>query len=335
MTGPQTLAPLGRSGIDASRIGMGTWAIGGTEWGGQDRGDAVTAIHTALDQGVTLLDTAPIYGFGFAEEVVGEALQGRRDGVVLASKCGFVWNEPGGDFDFTSDVVGPVHRLLSPASLRRQLEDSLRRLRTDHIDLYLVHRPETATPIPDVMGALGAFVTEGKIGAIGVCNLDPTQMAAYLAAGEIACAQDQYNMLDRQLEADLFPLCVANGVSVMAYSPLAMGLLSGKLGGARTFGAGDMRNTNPRFSAHVVEQVNRFLDTLRPMAARRDVTVSQLVVAWTLAQPGITHVLSGIRTEQQAVENCAAGRVVLTPDDLAVIKSNLAQAAIEAPPVFG
>lgn len=330
----QPAAPLGRSGALASRIGIGTWAIGGREWGGQDRAAAVEAIRTALDQGLTLLDTAPIYGFGSAEKIVGEAIRGRRAEVVLATKCGFVWDETGGDPAFRDPTVGEVSILLSPDSIRRQVDASLRRLGADHIDLYQVHRPESTTPIPETMGVLMDLVSEGKIGAIGVSNLTVEQLAGYIAAGDLATDQEQFNMLDRQHQNELFPLCAANGVGVLAYSPLAMGLLSGKLRG-RAFGSDDLRGTSARFAAEILLEVEKFIEGLRPIAAIYDCSLSQLVIAWTLAQPAVTHVLSGMRTREQAVENAAAGRVILSADHLADIDARLAAANIQTPPVFG
>jgi len=241
---------VGSSELEVSVLGVGAWAIGGTEWGGSDRAAAVGAIRAALEEGVNLIDTAPIYGYGLSEEIVGEAIQGRRDEVVLATKCGLVWDEKGGEFFFPNER-GDVYRYLGAATLKRQVEASLKRLGVETIDLYQTHWQDATTPIEETMGALLELRREGKIREIGVSNVTPAQLKAYAAVGAIASAQEQFSMLERRHEADLFPLCRELGVSVLAYSPLAMGLLSGKITPQRRFNAGDVRGASKRFSPAV------------------------------------------------------------------------------------
>jgi aryl-alcohol dehydrogenase-like predicted oxidoreductase len=324
---------LGPDGPECSAIGLGTWAIGGQGWGGSDAEQAVAAIQASIDEGIDLIDTAPIYGFGHSEEIVGRAIRGRRDRVVLATKCGLVWGGEGGDFFFDS-AQGPVRRFLGPASIRREVEASLKRLGTDRIDLYQTHWQETTTPIADTMGALLECQRAGKIRAIGVSNANPAQLAEYLAAGPIASAQEIYSMLDRELAATLFPLCARHGVAVLAYSPLAMGLLTGRMQPAQSFQPGDNRGESPRFSTAAITAVNAFLATLQPIAQAHGITLAQLVIAWTLQQPGVTHALCGARTPLQARENAAAGRVHLTPDELRTITHRLDAARLKIPKVF-
>lgn len=324
---------LGSTGPAASVIGLGTWAIGGDDWGGSDDALAISAIHASLDAGLTLIDTAPIYGFGHAEELLGRALSGRRDQVVLATKCGLVWGRGQGQF-FFPHPRGDVYRHLAPAAIRADLEASLRRLRTDFIDLYQTHWQDDTTPIADTMAELLRLRDEGKIRAIGVSNVTPDQLDAYRAIGPVASVQEGYSMVDRAHETALVPRCAELGVGFIAYSPLAMGLLTGKITPDRAFAAGDVRGTSPRFARPVLEAVNAFLAQLAPLAAAHNVTLAQLVIAWTLARPGVTHALCGARDPRQAHENAAAARLVLPPDELAFITTTLDTAALHVPKLF-
>lgn len=184
---------IGSSGIEASAIGLGTWAIGGWMWGGTDEPEAIAAIRASLDAGVTLIDTAPAYGMGRSEEIVGAAIAGRRDEVVLVTKCGLVWHTDKGRHFFDQNDK-PVHRYLGPESIAHELDESLRRLRTDHIDLYLTHWQDPTTPIAETMGALEDLRAKGKIRAIGASNVTRADLAAYLAAGRLDAIQEQYSM---------------------------------------------------------------------------------------------------------------------------------------------
>lgn len=326
--------PLGAGGPALSVLGLGTWAIGGTEWGGTDRDASIRGIHAALDAGIDWIDTAPIYGFGLSEEIVGAAIRDRRASVRVATKGGLVWGEGRGQFFFPSPR-GDVHRDLAPASLRRQVEASLQRLGVDHIDLYQTHWQDETTPISETMAALLDLQAEGKIGAIGVSNVTTAQLDAYAAVGTVASVQEQFNMIDRQHEAALFPLARARGVGVIAYSPLAMGLLSGKVTADRAFASGDARGGSRRFSGETIAAVNGFLDGIRPIATRHGLTVAQLVLAWTIAQPSVTHVLTGVRNDAQAAENVAAAAAGLSPEDLGAIDAALAAADLKVPQLYG
>ncbi len=331
---PVLIRPLGSAGPSVPVIGLGTWAIGGDDWGGADDAQAVAAIQASLDEGVTLIDTAPIYGFGHSEEVVGRAIRGRREAVFLATKCGLIWGGTEGQFFFPGPR-GAVHRHLSAAAIRGELEASLRRLGTDHIDLYQTHWQDNTTPIAETMTELLALKAEGKIRHIGVSNVTPAQLAEYRALGPVVSAQEGYSMVDRELEAEMMSACVAAGVSLLAYSPLAMGLLSGKITPEREFPPGDMRRGNPRFAPGILRAVNAFLAEIAPVSEAHGVTLAQLVVAWTLGRPGITHVLCGARDAKQARENAAAGRVTLTTEQQDFITARLDAAALKVPKVFG
>ena len=311
---------IGSSGIEASVVGLGTWAIGGWMWGGTDETSSVAAIRTSLDEGVSLIDTAPAYGQGLAEEIVGKAIKGRRDEVVLATKCGLVWHTQQGNhfFDYAS---GPVHRHLGEESIAYEVEQSLKRLGTDHIDLYLTHWQDPTTPIADTMEALVALKDHGKIRAIGASNLSVPELQAYVASGALDAIQEEYSMLERGIETTLLPITVQHGVATLSYSSLALGLLTGTIGPERTFAGDDQRRDNPRFSLGNRTKVAQLMETICPIAAARDATMAQIVIAWTLAQPGITFALCGARTAEQAHENAAAGRVVLSDDEIATIST--------------
>lgn len=325
--------PIGSSGIQASVVGLGTWPIGGWMWGGSDDDASIRAIRAGLDAGITFVDTAPAYGFGVAEEVVGRAIAGRRDAVVLASKCGVIASgDRGRHFANTTaraiDADGHISMniCLAPDSIRHELEMSLKRLRTDRIDLYLTHRQERhSTPIEDTMAELLRLKDQGKIRAIGASNATMEEINRYRAAGELDADEEQYSMIDRGIEAEQLPSARAHGVAMIAYSSLAQGLLSGRITPERTFATGDQRNGNPRFTMENRKRIAELLGRFQPVADRHGCTITQLVIAWTVHQPGLTHALVGARTEQQAVENAAAGGIELSADDLAVMDTALAE----------
>ena len=322
--------PLGQSGIHASVVSFGAWAIGGWLWGSQEKKEAIEAIHAALDAGIDFIDTAPIYGFGASEELVGQAIQGRRDRVVLATKCGLVWDTDKGEHYFDSDEETvkaggkyKVHRYLAPASIRREIEASLRRLKTDVIDLYQTHWQEKTTPIEDTMACLLQLKDEGKIRAIGVSNATPQQMDAYRAAGPLDADQEKFSMIDPKMASSNLPYVEKNNLAFLAYSPIGQGLLTGKMGPERTFEQGDLRKGNKRFSRENRQKVAELLAEFQPVAERHDCTMTQLVIAWTVAQPGCSHALVGARNPKQARENAAAGEIRLDENDLQTMEQAL------------
>lgn len=318
--------PLGPSGIPASAIAFGAWAVGGWRWGGSDEKTSIDAIRAGLDAGIDFIDTAPAYGFGRGEEIVGKAVAGRRDRVVIATKCALVWDEPKGVFFFATDDKGRrpdgprrVHKYAGADRIRKDLEGSLKRLGTDYVDLYLTHWQDPTTPIEETMACLLDLKRQGKIRAIGACNATPSDLDRYRALGPVDADQERYSLLDRKQEAQNLPWTRKHGAAVMAYSPLEHGLLTGKITAERTFGEGDLRNDLPSFKPENLEKVRGLLDRLRPVAERHGATLSQLVLAWTIAQPGVTHALAGARTPGQAVENARAGSIELSAADLAEI----------------
>ena len=302
-------------GLRASAVGLGTWAIGGWMWGGTDDAAAEDAIRAGLDAGITLIDTAPAYGLGHAETVVGRAIRGRRDQVVIATKCGLVWHDTRGPYFFSQGGL-PVHRDLSPAAIRYEVEQSLKRLQTDRIDLYITHWQDPSTPVAETVETLMALRSEGKILAFAASNTSADDLAAYRAAGGIAAVQEEYSMLERRIETTHLPQCREAGIAVMGYSVLGLGLLSGGITADRVFAGDDQRRENPRFSPENRSRVDGLMQTIRPIANRHGATPSQVVIAWTLAQPGLTFALCGARNPDQARENAGAGRLHLLETDL-------------------
>lgn len=311
---------LGKTNLKASVVCVGTWAIGGWRWGGTDEADSIRAIHAALDAGINFLDTAPAYGLGVSEEIVGKAVKGRRDKVIIATKCGLVWHTDRGTH-FFDEFGKPVNKYLGPESINYEVEQSLQRLQTDYIDLYQTHWQDVTTPIEDTMAALVKLKDQGKIRAIGVCNANVEEMELYRKVGEIASDQEKYSMLDRKPEAHNLPWCLEKDVAFLAYSPLAQGLLTGKMGPERVFSGDDQRITNPRYSVENRQKVQVLLNGIQPYAEKYGLSLGQLVIAWTLAQPGMTHALVGARTAEQAIENAGAGLVELDGDDEEAITS--------------
>lgn len=314
---------IGRSDIKASALGLGTWAIGGGPWWGDtDDDESIKTIQTAIDAGITLIDTAPVYGFGRSEAVVGKAIMGRRDKVILSTKCGLWWGDDRGAFFFEIEGI-KVNRSLQNATIRQELEASLRRLGTDYIDIYHTHwqaiEPDK-TPIAETMECLLRLKKEGKIRTIGVSNVDLSHLDEYLSAGSIDVNQARYSMLDRTIEVEILSFCRENKISIMAYSPLEQGLLTGKISMSRQFGKDEHRNQIPWFKPVNRKAVLDMLDDWKPLAESYGCTLAQLVIAWTLQKPGITFTLCGARHPQQAVENALACGIKLKDEDITLMR---------------
>ncbi len=277
-------------GLDqpASRIALGTWAIGGWMWGGSDESDAIKTIQAALDLGVNMIDTAPVYGFGHAEEIVGKALQGEcRGKALIATKTGIEWRD------------GRVFRNSAPARLRAELEDSLRRLQTDVIDLYQVHWPDEGVAIEETAATLAGFQKEGKIRAIGVSNFSPAQMDRFRSAAPLASVQPPYNFFERAIEQNILPYAQANGLVILAYGALCRGLLAGKITEKTNFEGDDLRKSDPKFQPPRLEHYLSAVRGLDDFARERyGKNVLALAVRWVLDQ-GRTIALWGARRPEQ------------------------------------
>lgn len=311
---------LGRSSLLVTPLTFGAWAIGGWMWGGADEKDAIDAIDASIDLGITSIDTAPVYGFGKSEELVGKAIQGKRDKVEVLTKYGMNWKNTKGDFFFDSiDNHGKpikIRRYSSKESVIRECEDSLARLRTDYIDLYQIHWPDPVTPIEETMEAIQILLDQGKIRAAGVSNYDADQCKTAGKSIKLASNQVPYSMVRRDIEEEVLPWCLENEVSVLAYSPLQRGLLTGKIQSDHKFSDGDSRAKLPHFSPGNISRINAFLDKIKPLAEDKHASLAQLVLAWTLKQPGITVALAGARDRKQVQDNIGAAELLLSSEEV-------------------
>ncbi len=270
---------LGGSGIFVSKICLGTWAIGGWMWGGSEQSESITTIRSAVDLGINFIDTAPVYGFGQSEEIVGKALKGAvpRDRVVIATKAGLEWTEG-----------GKVYRNASRQRLLKEIDDSLRRLQTDYIDLYQIHWPDYETPIEETARVMAELRDAGKIRAIGVSNFTPEQLAAFRAVAPLHSIQPPYNLFERQVEGDLLPYARKHGLSVLAYGAICRGLLSGKMTAESRFEGDDLRRYDPKFKQPRYAQYLQAVSELDALAqSRYGKGVLELAVRWVLDQGAI------------------------------------------------
>ncbi|MCT3718723.1 aldo/keto reductase [Elizabethkingia anophelis] len=321
---------LGNTDLELSAITYGAFAIGGNMWGGNEKKDSIASVRASIDNGVTTLDTAPFYGFGFSEEMIGEAIKGfDRSKIQLLTKFGLVWdgsNQGKGEFFFDAEEAGktiPVYKYASKTSVIKEVEDSLKRLQTDYIDLLQIHWPDATTPISETMEALEILLQQGKIRAAGVSNYSVEQVAEARQSLNIASNQIGYSMLNRGVENDLVPYALENDLGIIVYSPMERGLLTGKY-----FKDGKLKDNDHRngyFQQFDLEKVKTFLETITPIAEDKNATLSQLVLRWTSLQPAITVVLAGARNAEQAAANAKAMDINLTAEELAFINTELSK----------
>ena len=304
---------FGRTGLKLSEISVGTWALGGKDMGPVDEKDAIAAIHAMMDNGVNFIDTAPTYGRGASEEIVGKALEGRREQVALLTKCGIRWDE--GPKNFSKGAT----RDSSPGSIRKQIDDSLRRLRTEYVDFYLIHWPDVNTPLEETAEALKELKRAGKIRFTGVSNFEPDQLEKFYDLGVLDVIQYPYSMVNRTRE-DLLRQYHDKGVATMGYGSLGAGILTGAIRELPSFGPSDARLgfydffVEPKFS-----KVMKLLGVLDQIAQQRGVPVAQVTINWT-TQCGIVDTsLTGVRSAAEAEENTAAMAWSLTEDEVARI----------------
>ncbi len=318
--------PWGDSGLSTASIGFGTWPIGGTAvkegYGGVDDQEAIAAIRHAIDLGVTCFDTAPAYGLGRAERVLAEALGPRRQEVIVVTKCGIPYSEEEGKFG----------RNATHDHIIASVEESLRHLRSDYIDVLLIHWPDVNTPAEETMRALNGLREAGKIRHAGVSNFSNEQLADCLQYGPIVCNQVGYNLFDRRREAETFPFCRERGVGIMAYGPLAHGLLTGTFTRETTFGAQDWRASGKAFGLPIFERDNfiknvAVADGLKAFAEERGHTLPQLALAWVLRESAVSVALVGARKADEIATALPAASWHLSDDDVAAIERLMGGAA--------
>jgi len=276
--------------VEVSRVGLGTWAIGGTEWGAVPEDAAIATILAAVERGINLIDTAPIYGRGRAEELIGKAMQrqGAREAFYIATKAGLDWNSRG------------VYANSRPERLRRELEDSLRRLGTTYIDLYQVHWPDTLIPVDEVAGVLAEFVQAGKVRALGVSNFTVEQMEAFRRVTLLASDQPPYNIFEREIDAEVLPWCAANNVAVLTYSSLCRSLLGGRVQRGMKFEQGDIRAVDPKFQEPRFSQYITAVERLTKFAQESfGKSIIELAARWVLDRPGVSVALWGAKRPDQ------------------------------------
>ncbi len=307
------LRPLGKTGIQVSSVALGCWPIAGMTSLDVHEAASLATLEAAYDAGVNFFDTAYAYGAqGESEQLIARALGHRRQEIVIATKGGLHWDANG-------------KRVLDarPETLRRECDESLRRLRTDYVDLLYLHAPDPQTPLAESASALRKLQEEGKTRAVGASNLTFAQLQEFHAVCPLAAFQPPYNLLQRQIEQDVLPWCREQGISVVPYWPLMKGLLAGKLARDHRFAPGDGRAKYPMFQGQEWERNQDFLDRLRELANRTGRSVAVIAVAWVLAQPGITSALCGAKRPEQIRETAAAMNCRLSPEDWQAIEQAL------------
>lgn len=321
---------LGNTDLELSAITYGAFAIGGNMWGGNEQKDSIESVRASIDNGVTTLDTAPFYGFGLSEEMIGQAIKGYDRGKIqLLSKFGLVWdgsNNGKGEYFFDAEESGktfPVYKYASKSNVIKEVEESLKRLQTDYLDLLQIHWPDNSTPISETMEALEILIQQGKIRAAGVSNYSLDQVKQARESLNIASNQVGYSMLNRSVEQDLVPYALDNGLGIIVYSPMERGLLTGKY-----FKDGKLKESDHRngyFQQFDLTKVEAFLNAITPLANDKGATLSQLVLRWTSLQPAISVVLAGARNAEQAIANAKAMDINLSAEEIKFINTELAK----------
>ncbi len=309
---------LGQTDLELTVIGLGTWAIGGPwqyGWGPQDDAESVRTILAAVDAGINWLDTAPIYGCGHSEEVVGRALKQMSRKPLIATKCGQLWNDK-------REKI----RCLDPSSIMKECEDSLKRLGVDVIDLYQIHWPQPDQQLEEGWGAMASLVQQGKVRHIGASNFTVAQLERVGKIHPVASLQPPYSMLRRGIEENLLPYCGQHKIGIVVYSPMQKGLLTGKFTKEhmQTLAPDDHRHGDPNFIGDKFEQNLKIVDALRLIAERNGKTVAQLAIAWVLRKEEVTAAIVGARKQKQIEETVLAGNWVLDEEDIKKIESVLA-----------
>lgn len=319
---------LGSSELELSVVTFGAWAAGGWMWGGNEHSESVKSIRASYDMGVTSIDTAPAYGQGTSEQIVGEAIKGiPRDKVQILTKYGLRWDTKQGEYFFSSiDNQGKaidLYRYSGKEGIIKECEDSLRLLKTDYIDLYQIHWADPTTPIQETMEAVARLIQDGKVRYAGVCNYDVEQMKEAGKYINLVSDQVPYSMVKREIEKELIPYILENKKSILAYSPMQRGLLTGKMKPGHQFADGDTRADSAFFNDVNIKRTNAFLEKIKPLASEKNATIGQLVIRWTVEQPGITIALVGARNAEQAIQNARAMEIKLSSEEIELITGEL------------
>lgn len=312
---------LGNSDVTVTPMAFGAWAIGGWMWGGAEEAESIKAIKAAFDAGITTIDTAPIYGFGYSEELVAKAMKGiPRNQYQILTKFGMNWESADGEFFFDStDNNGKpikIYKWSSKERVIKECEDSLRRLQTDYIDLYQIHWPDSTTPISETFEAVQDLIEQGKVRAAGVCNYNTDLVAEALDTIQLASNQVPYSLIFRDIEKGVVPQAIEKGLGIIAYSPLQRGLLTGKIKPGHQFNEGDTREGNRFYTDENIRRTNELLEKIRPIAEAHHATLSQVILNWTMHQPSIACVLAGARNEQQVTDNAKALTISLSNEEI-------------------
>lgn len=295
---------LGNSNLEITELILGTWAIGGTMWSDYDEKSAVEAIETAISNGINMIDTAPVYGNGHAEELVGRIIKNRRDKIIIATKCGL-------------DIENRMRKDLRPEFIVHDLEMSLKRLSTDYIDLYQIHWPVSDVPVQDTMAALMKLKGQGKVRYIGVCNFSGNELTEAMKYGDVISLQPNYSLLERDIEKDQMKVCVKSGVGIISYGSLGAGMLTGKYKALPSFRKGDARSFFYRFfKQQYWPGVKKVVDTVCTIAKKRNVKPGNVAIAWNLSRQGISGAIFGARNALQVEENLGGTSLILTHDEI-------------------
>lgn len=315
---------LGKSDVMVTPMAFGAWAIGGWMWGGAEVSDAIKAVQAAYHNGITTIDTAPVYGFGRSEELIAKALKDvPRDSYQLLTKFGLNWSSNDGEFYFDStDNEGKPVKVYKWASAKRviqECEDSLKRLNTDYIDVLQIHWHDSTTPIAETFEAVNQLLKSGKIRAAGVCNYSAALVEEALKTTQLTSNQVPYSMVLREIEKAEVPQALEKGLSIIPYSPLQRGLLTGKIKPGHQFNEGDTRAGNRFYTDATIARVNALLEEIKPIAEAHNATLAQVVINWTIHRPGIGTVLVGARNEAQVLDNVKALSFTLAAEEMDII----------------
>jgi aryl-alcohol dehydrogenase-like predicted oxidoreductase len=312
---------LGSSDLRITRLGIGAWAIGGSGWNGsmgpQNESDSIPAIHAALDRGLNWIDTAALYGLGHSEEIIARALSGRSLRPYIFTKCERVW-----------DASGTIGACLKAASIRKECEDSLRRLQVDAIDLYQIHWPEPDEDIEEAWTELARLKQEGKVRYIGVSNFNVPQMKRALSIAPITSLQPPYSIVTREIETEILPFASQNNIGVIVYSPMSAGLLTGSMTRERVanFSSEDWRRNLPNFQEPLLSRNLKLVECLREIGKRHGRSPGEVAIAWTLKNPAVTGAIVGFRSPTQVCGMVSAGEFALPSNEMGEIESALKRA---------